>query len=205
MITPFNWFIPSRKISRSTSEMLNETYSHGLTISILTYFYEIIVCFKIQLTSPWASYQIRKIVGCACAGNSGSVIPATDFRRKPLLSDPDMHHGTCVTHVPWCMSGSLTRKWRGKRFRHSRRMHNPQFYVSGKRPMPKTVVWDISPLNIRIQSYVDDCVYLTYGYTTGCDRSRNIWCSYQLISVIIKHFSLAAVDMYNGSRAWIRN
>ena len=20
-----------------------------------------------------------------------------------------MHHGTCVTHVPWCMSGSLTR------------------------------------------------------------------------------------------------
>ena len=28
---------------------------------------------------------------------------------KPLFSDPDMHHGTCVTHVPWCMSGSLTR------------------------------------------------------------------------------------------------
>ena len=29
--------------------------------------------------------------------------------RNPLVSDPDMHHGTCVTHVPWCMSGSLTR------------------------------------------------------------------------------------------------
>ena len=28
---------------------------------------------------------------------------------KPLISDPDMHHHTCVTHVPWCMSGSLTR------------------------------------------------------------------------------------------------
>ena len=26
-----------------------------------------------------------------------------------LVSDPDMHHDTCVTHVPWCMSGSLTR------------------------------------------------------------------------------------------------
>ena len=25
---------------------------------------------------------------------------------KPLVSDPGMHHGT---HVPWCMSGSLTR------------------------------------------------------------------------------------------------
>ena len=31
------------------------------------------------------------------------------LQRKPLVGDPDMHHGTCVTHVPWCMSGSLTR------------------------------------------------------------------------------------------------
>ena len=31
------------------------------------------------------------------------------LQRKPLASDPDMHHGTCITHVPWCMSGSLTR------------------------------------------------------------------------------------------------
>ena len=30
-------------------------------------------------------------------------------QRKPLVSDPGIHHGTCVTHVPWCMSGSLTR------------------------------------------------------------------------------------------------
>ena len=30
------------------------------------------------------------------------------LQRKPLVSDPGMHHGTCVTHVPWCMSGSLT-------------------------------------------------------------------------------------------------
>ena len=29
-------------------------------------------------------------------------------QRTPLVSDPGMHHGTCVTHVPWCMSGSLT-------------------------------------------------------------------------------------------------
>ena len=31
------------------------------------------------------------------------------LQRKPLVSDPGMHHGTCFTHVPWCMSGSLTR------------------------------------------------------------------------------------------------
>ena len=61
---------------------------------------------------------------------------------SPLLggSDPDMHHGTCVTHVPWCMSGSLTSgflrsRWRRKRSRHSRRMRSTQFNISGKRPM----------------------------------------------------------------------
>ena len=56
----------------------------------------------------WASYQIHKIAGCACAGNAGNVFPRRRFKRKALVSDPGMHHGTCVTHVPWCMSGSLT-------------------------------------------------------------------------------------------------
>ena len=31
------------------------------------------------------------------------------LQTKPLVSDPGMHHGTCVTHVPLCMSKSLTR------------------------------------------------------------------------------------------------
>ena len=30
------------------------------------------------------------------------------LQRKPLISDPGMHRSTCVTHVPWCMSVSLT-------------------------------------------------------------------------------------------------
>ena len=59
--------------------------------------------------ASWGSYQIRILAGCASAGNAGNVFPTTDLKRKPLVSDPDMHHGTCVTHVPWCMSGSLTR------------------------------------------------------------------------------------------------
>ena len=51
---------------------------------------------------PWASYQIRKIAGAHAPGMPGT------FSLPPWVSDPDMHHGTCVTHVPWCMSGSLT-------------------------------------------------------------------------------------------------
>ena len=66
-------------------------------------------------------------------------MPGT-FYPPPRVSDPGMHHGTCVTHVPWCMSGSLTsgflwNRWRGKHSRHSRRMRNPQFDVSDKRPI----------------------------------------------------------------------
>ena len=53
-------------------------------------------------TSPWAYYQIGKIAGYACAGNAQNVFPQTQLR------DPDMRHATCVTHVPWCMPGSLT-------------------------------------------------------------------------------------------------
>ena len=64
-------------------------------------------CFETP-SCPWASYQIRKIAGCACAGNAGNVFPRRRFQRKPIVGDPGMHHGTCVTHVPWCMSGSLT-------------------------------------------------------------------------------------------------
>ena len=61
-------------------------------------------------------------------------MPGT-FSPPPRVSDPDMHQGTCVTHVPWCMPGSLTSsflqsRWRGKFYRHSRCMRNPQFYVS---------------------------------------------------------------------------
>ena len=63
----------------------------------------------------WASCQIRKIAGAHAPGMPGTFSPS------PQVSDPDMHHGTCVTHVPWCMPGSLTSSFlwnrrRGKTF-----------------------------------------------------------------------------------------
>ena len=88
---------------------------------IITWMYQ-------RTNAAWTFYQIRKLLGCVCAGNVGDVF------------DPDMHHGTCVTHVPWYMPRSITSsflwsRWRGKRSRHSRLMRKSQFYVSGKRPM----------------------------------------------------------------------
>ena len=81
------------------------------------------------LPAPWASFQIRKIAG----------MPGT-FSPPPRVSDTNMLHGTCGTHVPWCMPGSLNTgflwsQWWRKRSRHSRRMHDPQFYASSQRPL----------------------------------------------------------------------
>ena len=56
------------------------------------------------------------------------------FKNKPPVSDPGMHHGTCVTHAVMFVA-IANQQWRGKRSRNSRRMRNPQFYVSGKRPI----------------------------------------------------------------------
>ena len=74
-----------------------------------------------QLQS-WASSQIRKISGCPCAGNAGNVSPTTDFK---------VRHARALMHV----GIANPRGGREKCSRYSRRMHNPLFYVSGKRPM----------------------------------------------------------------------
>ena len=71
---------------------------------------------------PWASHQIRKFPGCACAGNAENVFPAIDFTGKSRHAS---RHG--VTHVSWCMSGSLTRGGGENVPGISRRMRNPQF------------------------------------------------------------------------------
>ena len=66
-------------------------------------------------------------------GKSGTFFPLYRHQRKPLVIDPGMYHGTCVTHVPWCMSGSLTRGENVPSIPGACR--NPQFNVSSERPM----------------------------------------------------------------------
>ena len=96
-------------------------------------------------------------------------MPRTFFP-PPRVSDPDIHHGTCVRHVPWCMAGSLISdflwsRWRGKCSWHSWRMRNPKFYESGKRPIltfPHTAGWDwlsCTQQGINICSNMDTTVY----------------------------------------------
>ena len=89
-------------------------------------------CLRRRKQKPWASYVILQVA-------HAPGMPGT-FSPPPRVSDPHMHHGTCVAHVSWCIRGSLTSgflssRWWGKRSRHSWHMRNLQFYVSGQRPM----------------------------------------------------------------------
>ena len=127
------------------------------------------------LTSSWGSYQIRKIAGCACARNAGNVFPA------PRVSDPDMHHGTCVTHVPWRMPGLLTSgfiwsRLRGKRSRHFQRMRNPQFCISGKRPITRhnreKKQTKIS-FRVILSAYLHEDIFIEACFLSACDSLTN--------------------------------
>ena len=85
------------------------------------------------------------------------------FQKKPLVSDPGMHHGTCVSHV-----GIANPLWWAKRSRHSWRMGNPQFYVSGKRP----IHCYIKTRDLLHKSFMDS-KYKSF---------RNEGCSYKIIT-----------------------
>ena len=63
-------------------------------------------------------------------GMPGTFSPRHRLEWKLLVSDPGMHHALAVMYVR-----IANPRWRGKRSRHSRRMRNPQFCVSGKRPI----------------------------------------------------------------------
>ena len=65
-----------------------------------------------------------------------------------------VRHARAVMHV-----GIANPRWRGKRSWHSRRMRNPQFYVSGKRPfrslkfnIANETSWRIKSINQSIKS-----------------------------------------------------
>ena len=90
-------------------------------------------------SGTWASYQIRKIAGCACTGNAGNVSPATNFKGNRLLAIP-----ACITARLWRTCRDACRDSlpavTGKTFPAFPAHAYPQFCVSDKRPM-EAVLW----------------------------------------------------------------
>ena len=136
---------------------------------------------------PWASYQIGKLADAHAPGMPGTFFP------PPRVGDTDMHHGTCVTHVPWCMPGSLTssfiwRRRRGKTFPafpthdFTYLVRGPLFRMrswnNGVRCMSFCILlatwwckeWDISSHGIGL--FPSECSTLRWRHT-GCDSVSN--------------------------------
>ena len=77
----------------------------------------------------YAKMRVVHVPGCK------ERFPRQWIQRKPLVSDPDTQHGTCITHMPWCTSGSLTRGGGENVTGITGACTTRNFYVSGKRPM----------------------------------------------------------------------
>ena len=126
--------------------------------------YRICHCYPQRIHCLFALARYVKLRVAHAPGMPGTFSP-------PLrVSDPDMHHGTCVTHVPWCMPESLSSsflwsRWRGKSSRYSPRMRNSEFYVSGKRPI------QLAPIRFR---QMDHC-RLVSGLSTLVGDKMCLW------------------------------
>ena len=122
-------------------------------------------------------------------------MPGT-FPPPPQVRDPDMHLGTCVTQVPWCMPGSLTwvflwSWWRGKRSRHSRRMRNPRFYVSGKRCMIVYLgYFSLAPFH-RYEIIYNEHIVVPQPH------AAYEFCLYRTSISVAKHGSIAYLSIFN--------
>ena len=77
------------------------------TCSILAHVSMCYMTCHLLLHGPLSRYV--KLQVAHAPGMPGTFFPPPIFQGEPLVSDPGTHHGTCVTHVPLCMSGSLTR------------------------------------------------------------------------------------------------
>ena len=130
------------------------------------------------------------------------------LQSKPLVSDLGMHHGSCVTHVSYCLSESLTAEG-GKRSRHSRRMRNPQRYVSGKR-----FISCISVLGTKSQCFWYICIYIynrwqnmmipplkimqKYGKVDYYEKGRQVWCLILHLNAVYTKISIPLIRVPNG-------
>ena len=64
--------------------------------------------WKLALMSNGPLIRYPKLRFAHAPGMPGTFSPQR-LQRQSLASDPGMHHGTFVTHVSWCTSGSLIR------------------------------------------------------------------------------------------------
>ena len=123
----------------------------------------------------WSPGPLARSVKLRVAHVPGMLVT---FSPAPRVSDPDMHHGTCVMHVPWSLNSSFFwSQWWGK---HSRRMRNLQFYVSGKRPMQYSIRFRLYQC-LEVPFLVPVCQYVAVAAMAGLGIGLHVLSDIQLL------------------------
>ena len=76
-----------------------------------------------------------------------------------------------IANSRWTPRGFLWSRWRGKSYRHSWRMRDPQFYVSGKKSMACRTISDKLGLYHDRWCYDTDCMKWDESESTTSDVS----------------------------------
>ena len=126
----FEWHHPVHKCdtgSPSGKETWEKTYQsfHSVPLGAGTND-ESVYIQPLHFFFPWASCQIRKIAGCACAGNAGNVFPASAGSRSRHAS----------SHVrPAHAQPAILRIWQEVHWKIESRKAQPNFLF----PIPKFI------------------------------------------------------------------
>ena len=145
---------------------------------------------------PLARYVKLRVV--PAPGMSGT------FSTPPRVSDPDIHHGTCVTHVPRCMSKSPT-----SAFLWSRRWENVPSIPGGctTRNFSCLVrgpcLWLYSAFDTRRNLWRPCLVIVIISQWVLCDdfaeiSQVNTWCDVLIASLLRQNNDAASFWRNNG-------
>ena len=142
---------------------MNDTLTFAYNVTLGTsYFICIILLLLCSEHGPLTRYVKLRVAHAP--GKPGTFSP-------PLrVGNPDMHHCMCVTRS--LTSGCLWIWWRGR---------NPQFYVSGKRP----IAYDKRGVVDHIIFFVDSCPFLD-----SRDDSTPFFCTYNILILHKLHLVL---------------
>ena len=101
-LTPSQWetLLQSNAVSHWLSTDIETALGHGFRWDVITHAWPNTLKLRPGHLIRYVKLQFAHAPG---------MISRHRLQRKPRVSDPGMHHGTCVTHVPWCISGSLAR------------------------------------------------------------------------------------------------
>ena len=146
------------------------------------------------LNGPLARYTILLVANAP--GMLGTFSPLLRF------CDPDMHHGTCMMHLPWCMWGSLTSSFLWSR------PQGKMFLAFLAHVQPAILrIWQEAHVWICLASYTPACNLYIFYIIFCLAPDHNINQSWVIVNKTHRNklqFNLNETKEHVYSRMWIR-